>query len=226
MDIIQIVRQTIRDFCVEFVSHPYLCYTESGQHALFYSMLYTALPEKERYTEWQGKTVCVLQKEYPTAHNLGKGKRQHWDVAVLCNPPEPIPNMPKSYDYLKLSAVVEFGLNEAVDHLIDDIQRLGHPRANLVQGFVVHLYRLSDAGATFSSRDWSARSGLRLTVEQVNQEVNKRINEKATLLPRMKSVEIYYGMADSTNHFPPRLWKIKHGQVFIYNSEKQDFVCE
>jgi hypothetical protein len=137
-----------------------------------------------------------------------------------------MPNMVKSYDCLKLSAVIEFGLNEAVEHLIDDIQRLGHPRANLLQGFAVHLYRLSDAGATFSDRDWSARSGLRLTVEEVNQEVNKRINEKATLLPGMKSVEIYYGMADSTNHFSPRLWKITNGQVFIYNGERQDFVCE
>jgi hypothetical protein len=222
MDKIEIVRQTIRDFCVEFISHPYLCYTEHGQHALFYTMLYNALPEKQRYTEWQGKKVCVLQKEYPTAHNLGRGKRQHWDIAVLCTPPEPIPNRVKSYDCLKLSAVIEFGLNEAVEHLIDDIARLGHPSANLVQGYVVHLYRLSDAGATFSGRDWSSRSGRRRTVEDINQKVN----EIAKRLPIAKTVEIYYGVVDSTNRCPSGLWNIKNGRVFIYSNERKDFIRE
>lgn len=222
MDTIEIVRQTIREFCVEFIRHPYLCYTEHGQHALFHTMLFNAIPEEERYTEWQRKRVCVLQKEYPTAHNLGKGRRQHWDVAVLCTPPEPIPNRVKSYDCLKLLAVIEFGLNEAVEHLIDDLERLGHAHANLVQGFAVHLYRLSEPRATFSGRDWPASSGRRLTAEEVGQ----KINERAALLPSMKSVEIYYGIVDSTNRFPSGLWKIKNGQVLIYNSERQDFVCE
>ena len=214
MDIIEIVRQTIREFCVEFISHPYLCYTEHGQHALFYTMLYNALPEKERYTEWQGRRVCVLQKEYPTAHNLGKGQRQHWDVAVLRTPPESILNGVKSYDYLKLLAGIEFGLNEAEKHLRDDIERLGHEYANLVQGFVVHLYRLSEGGLIFSGRDWSPSSGRILKPEEVK------------ILSKGKSVEIYYGIVDSSNRFPSGLWNIKDGQIFVYNNERKDFVGE
>jgi len=70
MNILEIVYQTIAAFCVEFVDHPYLCYTEHGQHALFYTKLYSALPEELRYATWQQQKICVLQKEYPTAKNL------------------------------------------------------------------------------------------------------------------------------------------------------------
>jgi lipopolysaccharide biosynthesis regulator YciM len=37
------VEQTIRKFVCEFIEDPYICYTEHGQHARFYQMLYEAL---------------------------------------------------------------------------------------------------------------------------------------------------------------------------------------
>ena len=201
MNTLEIVRQIVRAFCVEFVGNPYLCYTEHGQHALFYTMLYNALPEEQRYITWQDRKVCVLQKEYPTAGNLGKPQRQHWDVAVLNNPPTSSVTGTKSYDYLKLLAGIEFGLNEAKEHLIDDIERLGHTDANLVQGFIVHLYRLSKAGALFSNRDWSPNSGRILKPEQVS------------CLSVGKSVEIYYGIVDGTGRNEAGLWYIKDGRM-------------
>ena len=42
MDIIDSVRSTAKEFCLEFVQNPYLCYTEHGLHARFYAMLYNA----------------------------------------------------------------------------------------------------------------------------------------------------------------------------------------
>jgi len=78
-----IVHQVAKEFVLEFIANPYLCYTEHGQHARFYTMLYNALPAEQRYTKWGANTVCVIQKEYPTAGKLGKPQRQHWDVAVI-----------------------------------------------------------------------------------------------------------------------------------------------
>jgi hypothetical protein len=201
MNILEIVRQTITTFCVEFVSHPYLCYTEHGQHALFYTKLYSALPEELRYATWQQQKVCILQKEYPTAANLGKSQRQHWDVAVLSVPPTSRAIGAKTYDYLKLLAAIEFGMNEAKKHLVDDIERLDHADANVVQGFIVHLYRLSNAKLRFSGRDWSHNAACILTPEQVGD------------LSLGRSVEIYYGMADGTGNYESEAWHIKSGQM-------------
>ena len=82
----QIVRQTIVDFCCEFVRNPYLCYTEHGQHALFFSRLLAAIPESQRHGFWREQKVCLVQKEYATASRLGKSRRQEWDVPVLKSP--------------------------------------------------------------------------------------------------------------------------------------------
>jgi hypothetical protein len=82
------VRTVATDFCTEFVKNPYLCYTEHGLHALFYTKLYNALTPAERYTEWAAHRVCVIQKEYPTARSLGKPRRQNWDIALIKTPPE------------------------------------------------------------------------------------------------------------------------------------------
>jgi len=76
MQIVETVRQTIIQFCTEFMEHPYLCYTEHGQHALFYARLYNALSPEHRYTIWRGQKIGVVQKEYPTAGKLGKPRRQ------------------------------------------------------------------------------------------------------------------------------------------------------
>jgi hypothetical protein len=199
-DIISAVRSAVRGFCLEFVADPYLCYTEHGLHARFYTLLYHALPAEGRYTAWQGQQVCVVQKEYATAGNLGKPRRQHWDVAVIKSPPEsPLGDRPLSYDTLKLAAAVEFGMNEAEEHLVDDIERLCHPDAKVEQGFLVHLYRLSRPGARFSNRDWSPRSRRILSPERVAE------------LARGRPVEVYYGMHDSTGTHPSGAWRLSPG---------------
>jgi hypothetical protein len=194
------IRETIIAFCLEFIQNPYLCYTEHGQHAQFYSMLFNALSDQQRYITWQDKKVCVLQKEYPTAGKLGKPQRQHWDIAVLKNPPESMA-IKSSYDYLKLFAAIEFGMNEGEEHLIDDIERLCHSEANLEHRFVVHLYRLSTGGRMFSGRDWSPNSKLILNPEQVQGILG------------ISPVEIFYGLADSTGAFQSGVWNIKDGVV-------------
>jgi hypothetical protein len=178
-----------------------LCYTEHGQHALFYTKLYNNFPEDQRYTTWQRQKVCVIQKEYPTATNLGKPQRQHWDVVVLSVPPTNNYNGAEGYDYLKLLAGIEFGMNEAQAHLEDDIERLGHEKSNVIKGFIVHLYRLSDARQKFSGRDWSQNSKRIISPDQLAE------------LTKMTSVEIYYGMADSTGKYESVVSHIKDGKM-------------
>lgn len=201
MNIIEIIHQTLAAFCIEFVNHPYLCYTEHGQHALFYSMLHAALPEELRYVTWQQQKVCIVQKEYPTAANLGKPQRQHWDVAVLSLPLTSQVDGARSYDYFKLLAAIEFGMNETKEHFVDDIERLAHPNANIMKGVVVHFYRLSSAPQKFSGRDWSPKSARILTFNQVKE------------LSIGKSIEVFYGMADSTGKYESGAWHIKGGQI-------------
>lgn len=199
---IETLRNVLQDFYLEFIENPYLCYTEHGQHALFYTMLYNAIPPEQRYVEWQGKRICVIQKEYPTAGNLGKPQRQHWDISVIKNPPEcRVSNARFPYDMLSLAAVVEFGLNEGLEHLADDIERISHRDANVERGFVVHLYRLSKAGAKFSNRDWSPNSKQIVTKEKIAQLISE------------KKVEIYYGMTDSTGKHPLGVWLIKQDKI-------------
>jgi hypothetical protein len=201
MDMLEIIRRAIATFCKEFVSNPYLCYTEHGQHALFYTKLYNDIPEEQRYVTWKHHKVCVLQKEYPTAANLGKPQRQHWDVAVLSTPPVSKKINAESYDYLTLLTSIEFGLNEAQNHLVDDIERLSHVDANVMQGFIVHLYRLSDTEIKFSGRDWSSRSVRILKPEEVCD------------LSIGTSVEIFYGMAGSTGKYKNGAWHIKDSKM-------------
>lgn len=199
---INLVRQAIVEFCSEFIQHPYLCYTEHGLHALFYNRLYNKFPEEtERYAVWKGEKVGVIQKEYPTADKLDKPKRQHWDIAVIKSPLESITDE-QSYDYLKLAAVVEFGMNANKEHLQEDIRRVCHPDANLESGFIVHLYRLSKPGFPFSGRDFSADSTKIIAKEDV------------AILSKNRSVEIYYGVAGYTNtENPSGLWRVHQGIV-------------
>src|SRR3990172_10326972 len=117
------VTETIQKFICEFIERPYLCYTEHGQNARFYQMLFEALDPSQRYLTCMGQKVCAIQKEYPTAGNLGKPQRQHWDIAIIKAPAESAPEKKPTYDYLKLEAIVEFGMNEAKAHLEDDIKR-------------------------------------------------------------------------------------------------------
>lgn len=192
-----LIHQVAEQFTLEFIAHPYLCYTEHGMHARYYSMLYNALPVEERYFQLGNQRICVLQKEYPTATNLGKPQRQHWDIALIKTPIE----LGSDYDYLRLTGVVEFGLNEAKEHLLDDIERVCNNEANLDRAIIIHLYRLSPAGKLFSGRDWSAKSKRILSKEAV------------AALSIGKPVDIYYGMCDGSGEFESGGWLISAGQV-------------
>lgn len=200
-DITTVVEQTLQEFCLNFLTDPYLCYTEHGLHALFFTHLYNALLPGERFSLWQGHKVCVLQKEYPTADSLGKPQRQHWDIAVLKNPPQCLRGKQPSYDYLRLAAVIEFGLNEAQEHLEDDIARLGHPGANVDKGYFIHLYRLTAPKAQCSGRDWSNTSARICSKERV-----------AALLAH-QPITGYYGIHDAGGKYPTGLWSIADGNV-------------
>ncbi len=200
MTLLETVRHAITDFCRAFVEQPYLCYTEHGQHALFYTRLYNALPPEQRYTTWQDRKVCVIQKEYPTAGDLSKARRQHWDIAVLKTPLESLTTA-CAYDYLRLDAVVEFGMNARKKHLVEDLRRLCHADANLMQGFVVHLYRLSAPRDLFSKRDWTSGSRRILAPQAVAE------------LAADTPVEVYYALADSTGAYTPGVWQIRDGVV-------------
>jgi hypothetical protein len=190
-----LIRSTLRDFCLEFTSEPYLCYTEHGLHALFFSRLHDALPVDQRYLEWGGRRVCAIQKEYATAHDLGKSRRQHWDIAVLRNPPVTKGEPP--YDHFEVEAAVEFGLNEGRDHLIEDMRRLSHKSSNVRNGYTVHLYRISNA---VSKRDLSPRS--------TRVWPGNRSDEKDKLLAEVRKTNVtaYYVLVDSTcTHKPEAL---------------------
>jgi len=187
-----IVRETIEGHCLEFAEHPYICYTEHGIHALFLSRFYDALPEDQRYFEWNGQKVCAIQKEYATAHDLGKSRRQHWDIAVLRNPP--ITRGEHPYDFFEIEAAVEFGLNEGRDHLIEDMRRLSHKASNVKTGYAVHLYRISEG---VSERDMSPRS-TRVWPGESAAERDRLIAEV-----RRTKVTVYYVLVDSTGTHKP-----------------------
>ena len=194
---IEIVKRVIIQFAKEFVENPYLCYTEHGLHALFYTRLYNSLPTEQRYRTWHGKKVCVIQKEYRTAKDLDKSKRQNWDISIIKTP---IRN-DIAYDYQRLFAVVEFGMNESETHLSGDIARITHSDANIDHGFIMHLYRLSFPGSYISNRDWSANSKKIVPIDRVAQ------------LSRGMSVEIIYGLYDVTGKHTSGAWLIEDSQI-------------
>lgn len=191
-----IIRDTIKEFCLEFLESPYLCYTEHGLHALFYCRLYSNIPENERHIQWDGKEVCIIQKEYPTADKLGKSKRQHWDIAVFQSPAQSVPNKTHPYDYLKLHSAIEFGMNADKDHLEEDIRRLSHPNSYVENKYIVHLYRISGPKPKVSNRDWIPRSKKILTPDDVFNLI-KGIDTK-----------IYFGITDITDNHESGLWLI------------------
>ena len=192
-----IIGKVIEDFCTEFVNFPYLCYTEHGLHARFYCLLYNALPTNQRYIEWEGKKICVIQKEYRTATNLGKSKRQNWDIAILQHLQEQHGDKNYAYDYLSLNSVVEFGLNAGENHLIDDVKRLCHSESNVKNKFIVHLYRISGPGRKrISHRDVSTNSKKLLKRERVQELIQNN------------DVKVYFGLFDSTRQYQSGVWRL------------------
>jgi hypothetical protein len=185
-----LIQSTLSDFCLEFYFEPYTCYTEHGLHTLFFSRLLDALPEDQRYIEWGGRggrRVCAIQKEYATAHDLGKPRRQHWDIAVLRNPP--ITRGEHPYDLFEIDAAVEFGLNEGRNHLVEDMRRLSHPSSNVKTGYAVHLYRISEG---VSKRDLSPRS-TRVWPGESAADRDMLLAEV-----RRTNVTVYYVLPDAT----------------------------
>ena len=197
---LELIRNTIIDFCAEFIKNPYLCYTEHGQHALFYSMLLDRMTEEEKYIDLKGQKICTVQKEYPTATDLDRSKRQHWDIAILQNPPQTSQREDnQSFDFLNLLAVIEFGLNENREHLEDDIDRLCHEGANVEHRFIIHLYRLSEGGNKFSNRDWSPESQQIVPISEIQNFIIK------------KPIEVFYAVSNTSGKTPSGFWILSGG---------------
>jgi hypothetical protein len=156
-----VVESEIVRFLRDFVRAPYAQYTEHGIHAYFFSRLYAALPAESRYMNVAsvGK-VCRVQKEYPTPTNLGKSRRQGWDICLLDTREgegEQTDNTLPLFDRLGAAALVEFGLNATKKHLVEDIRRLAHRDVRADLRCAVHLVRRSGGrgAARLSNRDES-----------------------------------------------------------------------
>jgi hypothetical protein len=201
------LRECIEVFLMEFVEKPYLCYTEHGQHALFFDRLHQRLATSYEACTLGNQTIetCLIQKEYPTADHLDKPRRQNWDISLLETPLVSIKS-DHPFDYFKLAAVVEFGMNEQIAHLIDDYLRVSHQEANVDHRYVVQLYRLSTAGKQISGRDWSpnARDITRwLATELLDLIENlKKLSVGNDKNPSDQSIkELIYKLLEEPNSF-------------------------
>jgi len=209
--VVGIVEENLREFCLEFLENPYLCYTEHGLHARFYSRLLSSLPDDLAYFAFRNERVCSVQKEYRTKEDLGKGRRQNWDISVI-DAEQAASNKSLSYDYLPLSAVVEFGLNASVGHLEDDIDRLGHSCEDTnIYGkpYIAHFYRISD---NFSGRDLSPETKQNLSDAQSIMRMIK------------KDITVYFAVVDMTRSNVKGFWIIsKNGIEEIRNNNCTEF---
>ena len=148
--------------------------------------------EKARYFNWMGHKVCVIQKEYPTATDLEKSQRQHWDISVIDTPPETLQKT-NSYDFFKLHSVIEFGMNANAEHLKEDIRRMTRPDSNIRNKYAVHLYRLSNS-RTMSRRDISPKGAEFISLDDVKDLVGDT------------DVKVYYAVADMTMSGKSGVW--------------------
>ncbi len=83
-------------------------------------------------------------------------------------------------------------MNEAKEHLVEDIRRLDHADSNVDKKYIVHIYRLSKR---FSTRDWSPKSKRILTLEEI-EDCQK------------DDVEIHFVQVDSTKTHEKGYWHI------------------
>lgn len=202
------VRQTIKDFCLEFKRNPYWCYTEHGIHAHFYRMLLNKFDNEKLATSFKylNSETCYVQKEYPTNEDLNKKRRQHWDIALLRRP-----NGNEKYDHLPLMAVVEFGLNASEKHLREDIRRVSHTKANVIKKFIVHLYRISRAGGKISRRDLSDNSKLFLKKDVIKDIVDDAVKEN-----KSSDVEVFYAVYHNTESGETCAWDLTEEKELQY----------
>ena len=196
IDAAELTEATLVEFCKEFVEHPYLCYTEHGIHALFFARLLEKLPNSMRYFDFHGERVSAIQKEYPTEHDLGKSRRQNWDISVI-KPPSEMPKGRLAYDNLPLAAVIEFGLNYGEKHILGDIARLSHDQTKMDRRLIAHFYRLSPSATRISGRDGAPKSSTLCTCKSIQDMLKKGNN-----------VTVYYAMIDDTGHNDSGLWKV------------------
>jgi hypothetical protein len=194
---IEIAQKVAAEFTTEFVQHPYLCYTEHGQHAYFYQLLFNAIPEENRFTQFQGRRLCVVQKEYPTPTDLGKSQRQHWDVSIIKSPAETISPNSTPYDFLRLDVIVEFGMNAEPGHLAEDIRRMTHETANVDNRIAIHFYRIGEAADRLSRRDIARKSSSLLTYDQCTELIGNA------------PVELFYAVADPSGS--SEAWHYRNG---------------
>ena len=194
-----LTEKTLVEFCKEFVANPYLQYTEHGLHALFFARLYNAIQVECRYFEFLERKVCVVQKEYPTHHDLGSSRRQNWDISVITTPVV-MPDHKHPYDHLPLAAVVEFSMNYDEKHITSDIKRLSHESSNVGLRLVAHLYRLG-LKKRISSRVRSTDSDKIYSKEDIQALLNS------------SKVVAYYGLSDESGKRPNGLWRLTGDEI-------------
>ncbi len=116
-----------------------------------------------------------------------------------------IPGSRYPYDSLVLESVVEFGMNESRDHLVDDIQRLNRAGTTVEKKFIVHLYRLSrdQKGRLASNRDWSPTSKRILNREDVSSAL------------RGSDIDLYYAMYDGTGSRESGAWHMHSSTIDV-----------
>ena len=188
-------RNFVRKFCKDFITNPYSCYTEHSFHALFYQRFLKDIKPKFKKHYRAGK-VYLIQKEYRTATDFGESKKSHWDIAVLDkNAKNFTKHKYNNYDDLKLLTAIEFGLNATKAHLIRDIYRLCHACANLTNGIVIHLQRISGKNSKDMISERDSADSYTTTLEinlddkenSIRTELAKDI-KKFSSLPSNKSL--------------------------------------
>jgi len=192
------IESALVDFCNEFVKDPYLSYTEHGLHAQFYHELSTKLPKDQMTGVLENKTFNVIQKEYPTNSDLGKGQRQHWDIAIIDR--EGRPTQEPFYDHMPLVAAIEFGLNYPIAHMIEDIRRLCEDK-NVNAGYIVHFFRLSNK---WSGRDVKPKTSYLFTPAEAQKIL--LVSSK-----KNKKIKIYYCCVDLTKN------EVSHPYLISYD---------
>lgn len=108
---------------------------------------------------------------------------------------------PAAFDYLPLQAVAEFGMNERINHLSDDIARLTHNESNVVDKFAFHLYRFSNGANPVSRRDWSPDSNHIESLDSIAETV------------RGTDVTLFFAVSDRTGGHTNGAWSIRDGDV-------------
>jgi hypothetical protein len=201
------VDTVIEQFCKDFLAHPYLAYTEHGVHAQFFTRLFNALPESDRYFEWSDQKVCRIQKEYRMAYPCGKPRCQHWDISVIKTPPRIVDSMKPGYDYFELETAIEFGLNENEEHLKDDIERLDYEDSHVCNKRIVHLSRISK---NFSKRDFSPKSKQIMSKEEIKNCLDDDVENKKT---QNEGAIIHFVQVDSTKTHENGYWRIDKNEI-------------